>query len=118
MLTGFGKILRKLRVDHNERILDMAEKIGKSSAFISAVERGQKPIPEGFDDLIIQAYDLHGQEAQAIRKAYARSKISFQLKSDTDLARDAADLLAKRINVLSQANIKEFRELWNKIKDL
>lgn len=111
MLTDFGKILRKLRVDHNERILDMAEKIGKSSAFISAVERGQKPIPDDFDDLIIQAYDLHGQEAQAIRKAYTCSKTSFQLKPNTDLGRDAADLLAKRINELSPDQLKEIKEI-------
>lgn len=110
-MTNFGKILRKLRVDHNERILDMADKIGKSSAFISAVERGQKPIPEGFDDLIIKAYDLSDIQAMAVRQACARSKTSFQLKPNTGLGRDAADLLAKRINELSSSQLKEIKEI-------
>ncbi|EPZ76653.1 hypothetical protein M798_01860 [Brucella melitensis ADMAS-G1] len=51
MTTELGKELRKLRIDHNERLLDMSKKIGKSSAFISAVETGQKPHRTGLRNL-------------------------------------------------------------------
>lgn len=74
MLTEFGKALRKLRIDNDERILDMAKKIGKSSAFVSSIEHGQKPLPDAFDDLIIETYGLDGLQAQTIRQAYTHSK--------------------------------------------
>ncbi len=37
MLTSFGKILRKLSLDHSERLLDMAKKLDISVAFFSFV---------------------------------------------------------------------------------
>lgn len=33
MLTNFGKISRKLRIDNNELLLDMATYLGVSTAF-------------------------------------------------------------------------------------
>jgi len=48
MTTEIGKELRKLRIDRDERLLDMSERLEKSSAFISAVERGTKTPPNGF----------------------------------------------------------------------
>ena len=40
--TALGKFLRKLRVDRDERLYDMAENVGVSSAFLSGVENGHK----------------------------------------------------------------------------
>lgn len=111
MLTEFGKFLRKLRIDNDERILDMAKKIGKSPAFISAIEHGSKPLPDAFDDLIIEAYGLDAVQAQAIRQAYARSKTSFRLEPNTDIGKDVASLLAQRINSLSPSQLKEIQAI-------
>lgn len=111
MLTDFGKTLRKLRIDNDERILDMAKKIGRSPAFVSSIEHGQKPLPDGFDDLIIEAYGLDGVQAQTIRQAYARSKTSFMLRPNTDIGRNIASLLAHKINELSAGQLKEINAI-------
>ena len=42
MLTSIGRFLRKLRIDHGEILKDMADALGVSSAFLSAVENGKK----------------------------------------------------------------------------
>ena len=75
MLTEFGKILRKLRVDHDERMIDMAKRINRSRGFLSAIERGTKPAPDGFDDVIIEKYGLTGSQVDDIKIAYLRSNI-------------------------------------------
>lgn len=75
MLTEFGKILRKLRVDHDERMIDMAKRINRSQGFLSAIERGRKPAPDGFDDVIIKEYGLTGSQVDDIKIAYLRSNI-------------------------------------------
>ncbi|MDM9986787.1 hypothetical protein QVL71_05985, partial [Bartonella henselae] len=48
MLTSFGQILRKLFcIDCSERLLDMADKLGVSVAFLSSVKIGKKSVPVG-----------------------------------------------------------------------
>ena len=79
MTTEIGKELRKLRIDEDERLLDMAARLDRSSAFISAVERGTKTPPEGFVDLVIKAYKLAGDAAASLRRAADRSRKSFTL---------------------------------------
>ncbi len=58
MVTSFGKILRKLRVDHSERLLDMAKKLDISVGFLSSVEIGKKSVPIGLEERIIELYSL------------------------------------------------------------
>jgi transcriptional regulator with XRE-family HTH domain len=43
-LTDFGKAIRKLRIDYDTNLNELATSIGVSSAFLSAVETGKKPI--------------------------------------------------------------------------
>ena len=42
MLTALGKFLRKLRIDNGEILKDMADKLGVTASFLSAVENGKK----------------------------------------------------------------------------
>ena len=58
MLTPFGIALRKLRVEKGLRLFDLAEKLGQSTAFLSAVETGRKPIPDGLVFKVTRALDL------------------------------------------------------------
>ncbi|MBB5072951.1 transcriptional regulator with XRE-family HTH domain [Bartonella callosciuri] len=58
MLTSFGKTLRRLRIDHSERLLDMGEKLDRSVPFLSSVEIGKKFLPVGMEEKIIELYAL------------------------------------------------------------
>ena len=42
MLTSLGKFLRKIRIDNDEYLKDMADKLGVTVSFLSAVENGKK----------------------------------------------------------------------------
>lgn len=96
--TAIGKELRKLRIDEDERLLDMAKRLEKSSAFVSAVETGKKSPPSRFEELVIQTYHLVGKAADDLRNAADRSRKAFTLEADTDLERDTAGLMARRMN--------------------
>ena len=43
--TALGKFLRKRRVDRDERIYDMAEKVVVSSAFLSVLKMAIRRLP-------------------------------------------------------------------------
>lgn len=97
MITDFGKAIRKLRIDTDHRLADMAKLIGKSAAFISAVERGEKSPPLGFEETIISAYQMPLDAAQALRSLADASRQTFTVKPTSTLEREAAGLMARRM---------------------
>lgn len=105
MTTALGKELRKLRIDRNEKLHDMAKKIEVSASFISAIEVGKKSPPRYFEDKIITAYDLNAEHAGRLHKAADLSRDSFLLAPKTPLARDTAGLLARRLESLSDQDL-------------
>ena len=48
MLSSFGKLLRKLRVDHDLTMRDLASKMECSSSYISGIENGKIEVSQGF----------------------------------------------------------------------
>lgn len=74
MLTEFGMQLRMIRLACGDRILDMAEKLGVSPAYISRLERGTTPLPDGIVDKLIAAYWLSPHRANQVWKALDRTK--------------------------------------------
>lgn len=58
MLTEFGKILRKIRIDNQELLKDMAKKLGVSSAYLSAVETGKRKVPSDWVPKVAALYTL------------------------------------------------------------
>jgi transcriptional regulator with XRE-family HTH domain len=66
MLTKFGKTARKIRIDRNEYLADMAEKLGVSPSLLSAVENGRRAIPQKWYHKVAAAYSLSAVESEAL----------------------------------------------------
>ncbi len=47
-LTGFGIECRQIRTARGVRMIDQAKYFGCSPSFVSAIETGDKPVPEGY----------------------------------------------------------------------
>ncbi|MBZ3693394.1 helix-turn-helix domain-containing protein [Phyllobacterium calauticae] len=117
MKTELGKELRKLRIDHDERLLDMSQKIGKSAAFISAVETGHKSPPTGFEEMIVRVYGLTKVAADRLRIAADRSREVFTISADTIVGRDTAGLLARKMNTLTDDQLEEIKLILKRGKE-
>lgn len=48
MATELGKTLRKIRIDRDELLKDMAEKLDMSPSMLSSIENGTRKPPTGF----------------------------------------------------------------------
>lgn len=107
MITEFGKAIRKIRIDTDQRLADMAKLIGKSPAFISAVERGEKSPPQGFEEDIISSYRLTDEVAKLLRSLADASRRTFTVKPTSNLEREAAGLMARRMGSNFDALSKE-----------
>jgi hypothetical protein len=47
-LSGFGIECRHIRTNRGVKMIDQAKQFGCSPSFISAVETGDKPVPDGY----------------------------------------------------------------------
>lgn len=116
MVTELGKELRKIRIDRDERLLDMAKRLNKSSAFVSAVEVGKKSPPARFEEDIIQSYQLAQSLADRLRIVADRARSAFTIEPESILGRDTAGLLARQMNSLSDEQLNEIQQILKKPK--
>lgn len=55
-VTALGRFLRKIRIDKDQILKDMAEKLGVSVAQLSAIELGKRSISADFVDKFMNVY--------------------------------------------------------------
>lgn len=118
MLIEFGKILRKLRIDRGEIIRDMAEKIGCTASYLSAVETGKRSIPEDWAEKIIDLYNLESDAAEELRDAaMAEAKsIKIDINNLFGSKRKTAILFAREFSGIDDTTSERIRGLFEKSK--
>ncbi|MGF7157642.1 XRE family transcriptional regulator [Bartonella heixiaziensis] len=110
MVTSFGKILRKLRVDHSERLLDMAKKLDISVGFLSSVEIGKKSVPIGLEEKIIELYGLDKAMASLLKKEAYFCRKSIIITPSTPLQRETVVAFMRLLDGLHQEALADFKE--------
>ena len=61
--TEFGKELRKIRVERDETLFDMARRLGISPSHLSLIERGGRRVPTDMAARVRKEYGLSGEES-------------------------------------------------------
>jgi len=116
MLTEFGKVLRDMRKTRGERILDMADKLNVSPAFISNVEHGRKEPPSGFDAKLFQAYTLNLNEMTELSRAFAAAKSAFTISPDTNLEKETVAMFARCLPKIAPAELEQIQQILRRGK--
>ena len=114
ILTPLGKWLRAFRIDNDLLLKDMAETLGLSSAHLSGIETGRKPVPHNFMNRVLEAFDLDEDQEGKFETAIDESREDFKLRAVVPDRRDVAAVLARRFNDLSEEDIEEFRNLLSR----
>jgi len=116
MLTEFGKMCRKIRIDNNELLADMAEKVGVSASFLSAIENGKKNIPDSLQTNLVDVYSLDESTALALKKAAENSvnQIKIEMKSLCQNDRDLVMAFARNFENLDEEDRKKILKLLRK----
>lgn len=115
MLTNFGKICRKLRIDHNELLLDTANYLGVSAAFLSRVENGKAKPPTEWKDKISNRYNLDADLRRELCNSIDEARNVNTLKihnvkeNDTDLML----AFARKLDVMSDAEKDNLRKKFD-----
>lgn len=77
--TPFGELFRTLRIKHHEVLKDASIFLNVTSAYISSVECGKRPVPEEWVTLISEHYNLKEKEITKLKQAAEESKTSIKL---------------------------------------
>lgn len=76
MLSPFGRFCRKLRIDNGELLKEMAEKLGVTSSYLSAVENGKRNVPRNWATRISEIYSLDHEQSGELKRASEKSQLN------------------------------------------
>ena len=116
MKGRFAKLLRKLRIDNDEYLKDMAEKLGVSISFLSAVENNTKSIPATWIPIIIEKYGLDERHAKELEDAFVEDSKNITISVDTadEKLTDLAVAFARYRNALSDETVRKMIDMMKK----
>lgn len=113
MLTKFGKYCRKLRIERNEILKDMSEKLGVTVSYLSAVENGNRSIPADWQDKLSKIYALNDLEVHELKIAIidTNEEIRLKLKKGDVNRQEFALKLARKFDTLTQDEIEKISKI-------
>ena len=115
-ITKFGEYTRDLRIEEEENLRDMAEKLGVSSAFLSAVENGNKKIPKDWLEKISDIYNLTLERKNQLKEIIfeVKNEIVFNLEKMTKKDKDFALVFARSFEELTEEEKKKIQGILSK----
>lgn len=118
MLTQFGKMMRMIRVNRGMILKEMAEILGVSPAFLSAVETGKKNVPLKWIDSIALIFSLTEQEKQDVDKAARESITTMRINSlhAGQTQRNAAVVFARNFDSMSNEDAQKIINMFSQGK--
>lgn len=118
MNTEIGKFLKMLRIENGENMKDMSTKLDVSTAFLSSVECGKKPVPKNWEELISNIYNLSKEKQEELENAInlTNNKVSIDLKDLSKEKQDVSLMFARSIKDCDPDLLKKLKELLNEEK--
>lgn len=113
MLTEVGKFLRKVRIDHDEILRNMATKLDVSASFLSAVENGKKRIPTEWISEIPRIYNFDEKMKEDFEKSIIYTEESFNIDL-SNISKEKKELAISFARSLNDFNAEQIAAI-NKI---
>lgn len=120
-VTVFGKVLRKLRIDHSEVLGTMAKRLGISPAYLSAIENNGRDIPDGLIAKIASEYRLDESQITELEEAKARTNgavaVQFERQKSVPGYVQTAVMFARDFSKLTSTQVEQLRSLLKSFED-
>ncbi|WP_312605617.1 helix-turn-helix domain-containing protein [Kosakonia cowanii] len=113
MVTNFGKYLRKLRIDRGMVLKDMAEMIGVSSAYLSAIELGKRAIPDDLISDVVKGFGLSKKEGEKLSKyaQLSQPSIKVDMSDANDQNKELMLVFARKFKDLSPDQLDKLNKM-------
>ena len=116
MITEVGRFFRKLRIDNDEILLEMADRLGVSASFLSAVENGKKRMPSSWQKIICDEYRLSEEKREEFDNVIANTEENFDinLKMLNIESKNLAISFARKLPEMDSEQIKKIKNILKK----
>lgn len=109
--TALGKFLRKIRVDRDERLYDMAKRLGVSSAFLSGVENGHKKASVHLINKVVEYYNLNESQQEKLKDAVSLSENRIDISQFSPQKQEATLMFARKFDELTDEQIEQIQKI-------
>lgn len=119
MITQFGKILRKMRIDHGEILKSMAEKLEMTSSYLSAIECGKRNIPADLIEKLVLIYNLSESEEKELLEARDNciNTVEINLTESNSHKRGLALQFARKFDDIDDEDAARILEYLNRKRE-
>ena len=93
--TPFGIFMAKLRIDHDESMKQMGERMECTQNYLSVVELGKRPVPKDWHKRIVLAYGLSFEQELFLEAAITQSDATRRNLSAKKLIDEIEDMSAE-----------------------
>ena len=114
--TLFGKEFKKLMIDKNVRMYDVAKELEVSSAFVSSVLTGKKNVPHEWFSFIHDFFHLSLEEISKLEDLAEASKdqCKIDLTNCNDLARKKVFEFQRNLSELDDESLEKITKIIKK----
>ena len=116
MLTPFGKTVRKMRIDLGLTLKSMAEAMGMTSSYLSAIETGKRAVTKPVLDSIIGYLNADEKQKEKLISAARDSQqsVEISLSGKNAHAREVAIAFARSFDELNEEDFRNLRQILNR----
>jgi transcriptional regulator with XRE-family HTH domain len=115
-LTQFGMLCREFRIRYRLKMGDQAKGLDISVAYISAIERGKRLIPEDYPKKLAEWLSLSQDERCALSNAATSEKTVVKVFPKNKEQALLAEDFAQNLNGLSATGVKQLRAMLATVK--
>lgn len=117
LLTNFGKALRRIRLERDELLKNMSEKLGVTPAYLSAIENGKKKATQSLCDRIIAEYQLQPDETDMLMDAYfsTQDQVVIPTQSMEENRQNLSVMFARKINEINETDMEKILKILEDI---
>lgn len=120
-MTPFGEKIRALRKDRGVTMKQMAQAIGVSAPYLSALENGNRGLPSWYlVQRIIAYFNIIWDEAEDITELARLShpRVVIDTSGLSPRATELANRLADSISRLNESDLQQFLQLLRQVNPL
>lgn len=120
MITEFGKYIRKLRIDNTVTLRSMADGMKMSPSYLSSVETGKRNITIKYFNAVVAYFQLTGSKVTELQRLadISRNEIPLSLREANHGQRNTAIVFARRLNTLTNDEVRKLDAILLKEKGL
>ena len=112
-ISELGKFIRKIRIDNEETGIQMAERLGVTSSYISAIELGKRDMSNKLKNEFIKRYNLNNNQILeldrliSLERKYLKIETSKMKKEDINLI----ITLSNKISIMSKEDKEKIKNI-------